>query len=227
MTLREQFESLKYNGFVCDNKTDANGCEHSGADGRFVEKGGGENTQPKKKGVAAKLRDEFNKNTNKYINKDFINKKYGIKARFNKKSQEELRSRTDHSKENGFTLQEHFEVANQIKELFENAHLKREHDDTKNGDKNLKIERFLSMPILLKSGKKARALITVKHSLDKDGHNIYSIEAMDIKNALEKTRAKGQPKDSVSPYKTTITHDTAEVKSLYEIFEMIKRDKYA
>ena len=227
MTLREQFESLKHYGYVCDNKTDANGMEHSGANGQFVSKGGGDSSQSKKKGVAAKLRDEFNKNTAQYIDKDFVNKKYGIKARFSKTSQAELRSRTDHTKENGFTLPEHFEVANQIKELFENAHFRREHDDTKNGEKDLKIERFLSMPIQLKSGKKARALITVKHSLDKDGHNIYSIEAMDIKNALEKTRAKGQPKDSVCPYKNTLTHDSAEVKSLYDIFEMIKREKYA
>lgn len=49
MTLREQFESLKYNGFVCDNKVDANGCEHSGADGQFVKKSGGQTSSEKEK----------------------------------------------------------------------------------------------------------------------------------------------------------------------------------
>lgn len=37
MTLAEHFYSLKY-GYVADNKIDANGDEHSGANGRFVEK---------------------------------------------------------------------------------------------------------------------------------------------------------------------------------------------
>lgn len=64
--------------------------------------------------------------------------------------------------------------------------------------KDLRIERFLSKEITLKSGKKARVCITVKHSLDKNGRLIYSIEAMDIKNALEKTRAKGQPSSGLS-----------------------------
>lgn len=44
----------------------------------------------------------------------------------------------------------------------------------------------------------------------------------DIKNALEKTRAKGQPKDSDCPHADNITHDTAEVKSIAELWRMIK-----
>ncbi len=89
--------------------------------------------------------------------------------------------------------------------------------------KNVRIERFLSQPVKLKSGKTVRACITVKHSLDRNGRNIYSLEAMDIKNALEKTRAKGQPKDSDCPRIVTITHDTAEVKSLAGMFMRLKR----
>ena len=64
--------------------------------------------------------------------------------------------------------------------------------------------------------------VTVKHSLDRNGHNIYSLEAMDIKNALEKTRAKWQPKDSDCPHADNITHDTAEVKSIAGLWRMIK-----
>ena len=48
MTLREQFESLKQYGYVCDNKTDANGNEHSGENGQFVKKGGGQTSSEKK-----------------------------------------------------------------------------------------------------------------------------------------------------------------------------------
>ena len=221
MTLQEQYNSIKKYGYVQDNKTDENGMEHSGANGQFVSKGEA-GTEPKKKGVAAKLRDEFNKNTDKYLNTDFTNKSSGIKAAFTGKSQQELRSRTDHTKKNGFTIQEHFEVANQIKELFENAHLIKEHDDVKHNDDNLKIERYLSRPILLKSGKKARACITVKHTLDKDGRLVYSIEAMDIKNALEKTRAKGQHQDGTSPNNSNITHDHTKVKSLWDLYQQLR-----
>lgn len=158
-----------------------------------VSHGGSAGTEPtKKKGVAARLRDEFNANTNKYLNTDFTNKSTGISARFSNESQREIRSNLNDSKKNGFTLQEHFEAANQIKELFENATLEKTHDDTKHGDKDVKIERFLSKEIILKSGKRAQVCITIKHTLSKNGRLLYSIEAMDIKNALEKTRAKGQ-----------------------------------
>lgn len=222
MKLERQFKSIKQYGYVVDNKTDANGNEHSGTDGRFVSKGEEENKNNKTKGVAAKLRDEFNKNTDKYLNTDFTNKTTGKKAKFTGKSQKELRSRTDHTKENGFTIQEHFEVANKIKELFETATLEKEHEDTKHGDKNLRIERYLSQPVTLKSGKKVRACITVKHTIDADGRLVYSIEAMDIKKALEQTRAKGQHQNGTSPSTNTITHDTAEVKSLSAIFRQLK-----
>lgn len=187
--------------------------------GQFASRNG---DSEKKQGAAAKLRDEFNRNTNKYLNTDFRNKSTGINARFSNESQREIRSRTNNTKENGFTLQEHFEVANQIKELFEDSELIKEHSDTKHNQTNVRIERFLSQPIKLKSGKEARACITVKHSLDRNGHNIYSLEAMDIKNALEKTRAKGQPKDSDCPHADNITHDTAEVKSIAGLWRMIK-----
>lgn len=186
----------------------------------------GNGDSEKKQGAAAKLRDEFNRNTSKYLNTDFRNKSTGINARFSNESQREIRSRTNNTKENGFTLQEHFEVANQIKELFEDSELIKEHSDTKHNQTNVRIERFLSQPIKLKSGKEARACITVKHSLDRNGHNIYSLEAMDIKNALEKTRAKGQPKDSDCPHADNITHDTAEVKSIAGLWQMIKQGRY-
>ena len=142
-------------------------------------------------GVAKQLRDNFNSNTNKYLGKKFTNKKTGIEAEFSTTSQRELRSKLDNSKKNGFTIQEHFELANKIKELFEGASLEKKHKDDKNNDENVNIERFLSEPVLLSTGKKVQACITVKYILNKDGHYVYSLETMDIKNALAKTRAKG------------------------------------
>ena len=208
------------------DKEDRNGMEHSDTNGQFVSKDNHEG----KKGVAAKLRDEFTEKTSKYLNTDFANKKTGIAARFTQNSQNEIKSHVQNSKSNGFSIQEHFECANQIKELFENATLEREHEDTKHGHKDLRIERFLSEKVKLSSGKTARVCITVKHSLDKNGRTLYSIEAMDIKNALEKTRAKGQPKDSVSPRFRIIPQMPQEVKenltndgrSLYGLWKLAK-----
>ncbi len=57
MTLTALFLQVKY-GYTLDNKTDANGAEH-GNNGQFVSKGGNsgeKKEEPKKKGVAAKLR---------------------------------------------------------------------------------------------------------------------------------------------------------------------------
>lgn len=140
-----------------------------------------------------KLRTTFNEKTNRYIGKTITNKATGRSVVFSKTSQKDVRSHTDNSViNNGFTPYEHFEVANQVIELFQNATLENEHADTKNDDKNVLVERFLSQPVTLKSGKEVQACITVKHSLNPDGRRIYAIEAIEIKEALEKTRAKGR-----------------------------------
>lgn len=154
-------------------------------------KGSGEGTV--KKGHAAKLRESFNEKTDAYLGKSIKNKSAGVEASFSSESQKEVRSRTQNSKANGFTIGEHFEMANQIIDLFENATLEKVHDDVKHGNPEIKIERFLSKEKSLSSGKKVKACITVKLSLDKDSRTLYSLEVMDTKKALEQTRAKGQP----------------------------------
>ncbi|WP_307771104.1 hypothetical protein [uncultured Treponema sp.] len=112
-----------------------------------------------------------------------------------------------------------------LQNLFDYAKRDRykEHSDTKHNQTNVRIERCLSQPIKLKSGKEARACITVKHSLDRNGHNIYSLEAMDIKNALAKTRAKGQDHKGDSSSNSNITDNAPEVKSIAGLWNMIKR----
>ena len=171
---------------VSDNSEEMSSTEHGNKEAMK-----GNQNAKKNFGVAKQLRDNFNSNTNKYLGKKFTNKKTGIEAEFSTTSQRELRSKLDNSKKNGFTIQEHFELANKIKELFEGASLEKKHKDDKNNDENVNIERFLSEPVLLSTGKKVQACITVKYILNKDGHYVYSLETMDIKNALAKTRAKG------------------------------------
>ena len=83
------------------------------------------------------------------------------------------------SKNNGFTIEEHFEVASQITELFKNANLVKTSPDKKGSENLISIKRFDCNTNLL-NGKKVTAHITVKESLQ-HGHKIYSIEVMNLK----------------------------------------------
>ena len=174
----------RYWGFPCVLKSNPNhyvqGHFAAGREGK------------RKLGHAAHLRAVFKDATDPYVGKEITNKATGIKAVFSKESQKEISGNTALSKTNGFGIAKHFEVANQVIELFENATLVNRHADTKHGDKNVSIERFLSQPVTLKSGEAVQACITVKHTRNPDGRNLYSLEAMSVENALEKTRAKGQ-----------------------------------
>lgn len=83
----------------------------------------------------------------------------GINAVLSKKSLEKMTSAKaiEKSKENGFSLDEHFEIAMDIIALFGKAELIMSHADLKNpNDPNIiSIKRFVS-EARLKSGKKAR-----------------------------------------------------------------------
>ena len=90
------------------------------------------------------------------------------------------------SKANGFSLDEHFEIAEDIIALFKKARLIMSHADLKNpNDPNIiSIKRFAS-DAELKSGKASEVLLTVKESVS-NGHHIYSIELFRINKASEK-----------------------------------------
>ena len=113
-----------------------------------------------------------------------------IEANLSKKSLDKMTSAKalEKSKANGFTLDEHFELAEKIKPLYETAVLVSVHRNLKNpNDPNVvSIKRFIS-PAILKSGKKADVLITVKESIA-NGHKIYSIELDEINKASERFR---------------------------------------
>lgn len=112
----------------------------------------------------------------------------GIEANLSKKSLDKMTSAKalEKSKANGFTLNEHFELAAKIKPLYESAILVASHGNLKNPkDPNvISIKRFVAAAIL-KSGKKADVLITVKESIA-NGHKIYSIELDEINKASER-----------------------------------------
>ena len=114
----------------------------------------------------------------------------GIVANLSKHSISKMTSAValEKSKRNGFSITEHFELAANIKTLYEHAVLVIQHGNLKNpNDPNvISIKRFVA-PASLKSGKKADVLITVKESLV-NGHRIYSIELDEINKASERFR---------------------------------------
>ena len=106
----------------------------------------------------------------------YKNKKTGIEANLSEKSVNKISSEKaiEKSKANGFTVEEHFEVAERIAELYENADLAETSPDKK-GSLDLKSIKRFDSEVTLSDGKKAVAHITVKESVQ-NGYKIYSVE---------------------------------------------------
>lgn len=138
----------------------------------------------KKTGYTAKLRKNLEENLRPFFNKPILNKNTNIKAFLSKKSVEKIGSAKaiEKSKNNGFTVKQHFVVANNIITLFENSSLVSSTPDNKGNKNLLSIKRF-SITTILENKEKAHVYITVKESVEK-GHRIYSVEVMDIKKRL-------------------------------------------
>ena len=103
---------------------------------------------------------------------DFTNENSGLKASLSNTGIKKALSDRAISKSvnNGFNASDHLEAVQDIKNLFEKAHLKQSTEDLKHGDKALKVYRFES------DFKDGKALILVKESLDKDKKKIYTLE---------------------------------------------------
>lgn len=121
------------------------------------------------------------------------NKNTGIEAVLSKKSLEKMTSAKaiEKSKQNGYSLNQHFEMAEKIIGLFENAELVASHPDLKNPDDPniISIKRF-AVTAELSDSQKTEVLITVKESIA-NGHHIYSIELFKINKASERFRGLG------------------------------------
>ena len=145
----------------------------------------------KKQGYTKILRTQL-KNT---LRKQFglhKNKQTGIEANLSGNSVDKMGSdkAIEKSKNNGFSLDEHFEVANKIVELYENAALVEVSSD-RNGSENLKSIKRFDSAITLQNGKNSIAHITVKESVQ-NGHKIYSVEVMELKkDTADKNAAVG------------------------------------
>ena len=101
----------------------------------------------------------------------------------------EIKSNLKNSVANGFSVKDHFEIANKIVSTYKNSNFIKRHGDTKNRTENVFMERFLSKEIKLKSGRSAKACITVKD--DSKQKSIYSLELMNPKTAYDQVMKKG------------------------------------
>lgn len=153
-------------------------------------KDSGGNGQTKKQGYTAKLRADLKDNLKPLFGLH-KNKKTGIEANLSGKSVDKMSSdkAIEKSKANGFSVDEHFEVANKIVELYENADLVETSPDKKGSVNLLSIKRF-DCNAKLSNGKEAIAHITVKESRQ-DGHKIYSVEVMDLEQKKSRFQTNG------------------------------------
>ena len=137
-----------------------------------------ENT--KEQSHAQFLRNELGKTLRPQFGKH-KNIETGIEANLNGRSLKKLGSdkAIEKSKENGFSISEHFEVANQIKDLYIKSKLFETTADKKGSRNILSIKRFRKS-LTLSTGRKTTAHITVKESLQ-NGHTIYSVELLELK----------------------------------------------
>lgn len=144
----------------------------------------------KNQGYTSKLRTELKENLRASFGLH-KNKKTGIEARLSGDSVNKMSSEKaiEKSKANGFTVEEHFEVANKIVELYENADLVETRPDKKGSENLLSIKRF-DCNTKLSNGKEAIAHITVKESRQ-DGHKIYSVEVMDLEQKKSRSQTNG------------------------------------
>lgn len=118
--------------------------------------------------------------------KNIVNRDNNTPAQINHRQAGKLVSNAsvEKSKANGFTREDHMDAVANIEALYENAILVQEREDTKNGEPEVIIRRFVA-PIVIR-GMVADALLTQKQSLDKDGSTrVYSLELEELVNAEE------------------------------------------
>ena len=114
-----------------------------------------------------------------YINKEIVNKATGISAQISSTGINKIASKmaVDKSIANGFTRDEHFAAAQDLKNLFENATKKTSYTDKKHSKDILSMHRFFTQITI--NNKQAQAKMTLKESIEY-GNRIYSLELEEL-----------------------------------------------
>ena len=127
------------------------------------------------------LRNDLKEALNPYLNKEIVNKETSIIAQISTTGLSKISSKkaVDKSIANGFTRDEHFKVAQDLKSLFENSKLRESHADTKARDEIQAVHRFTKS--LQINGSQAEAKITLFEN-NQAGNKIYSLELEELKS---------------------------------------------
>lgn len=124
------------------------------------------------------LRAEFLESVSSIFGIMFANKKNSFKARFSKNTANKISSDKAITKSvvNGFSVENHFEAAKNIKTIFETADFIGSFPDRRNDPNIIAIHRF-QKDIELSDGKKCFVFLTLKE-VKKNGMRVYTLELM-------------------------------------------------
>lgn len=157
-----------------------------------------------------------------YIKQGFIKNKDIEKANISQKSIDKMGcdKALNKSLVNGFSVDEHYDAAERLGELFPTTDLKRT-DPDRNNDPNVRDMKRFRKDFITCEGKKASAWITVKDSAQ-HGNKLYTIEVMELKMADEKSALRGGAEKQTHASLTIIADNAPEVKSIAELWRTIK-----
>ncbi|AQQ59347.1 hypothetical protein XJ32_03720 [Helicobacter bilis] len=107
------------------------------------------------------LRNDLKETLKPILNKEIINKETGLKGVITETERNKISSKkaVDKSVANGFTIDEHYRVGQDLKNLYENATKRESHNDYKNRDNIIQVHRFTKD--INVNGKEAIAKITL------------------------------------------------------------------
>lgn len=180
------------------------------------------------KGIAS-LRASLKEALSPYINKEIINKETGLSGTISVKEINKISSSkaVDKSIYNGFSRDEHFKVSENLKELFENAHLNQTHTDYKERPNIQAVHRF-NTPLSINQ-KEAVAKITLFEK--RLGSNkVYSLELESLSPAplskdADNTGAAVKAQLVESPHNKSTTIAKTDEAIIPQIQNKFKYDK--
>lgn len=152
------------------------------------------------------LRNDLKEALNPYLNKEIVNKETGIIATISTKGLTKISSSKAVAKtiQNGFTRDEHFKVAQDLKSLFENSKLRESHADTKARDEIQAVHRFTKS--LQINGSQAEAKITLFEN-NQAGNKIYSLELESLEKPTPLSPSAPQTKAGVADLTQSVGGD--------------------
>ena len=152
------------------------------------------------------LRNDLKEALNPYLNKEIVNKETGIIATISTKGLTKISSSKAVAKtiQNGFTRDEHFKVAQDLKSLFENSKLRESHADTKARDEIQAVHRFTKS--LQINGSQAEAKITLFEN-NQAGNKIYSLELESLEKPTPLSPSTPQTKAGVADLTQSVGGD--------------------